>query len=99
MRLIDAEVLAKFIDFGHLRNPNEKAYSENDIREMIDMCVTIDAPVRHGYWQITDAYPHNVYCSECHTKYAQTHWEVWEDGSLPRRFCPNCGVKMDEEVD
>ncbi len=57
------------------------------------------APVRHGCWQITDAYPHNVYCSECHTKYAQTHWEVWEDGSLPRRYCPCCGAKMDEEVD
>ena len=53
------------------------------------------APVRHGHWQITDAYPHNVYCSECHTKYAQTHWAVWDDGSLPRRFCPNCGARMD----
>ena len=53
------------------------------------------APVRHGHWQITDAYPHNVYCSECHTKCAQTHWAVWEDGSLPRRFCPNCGARMD----
>ena len=56
------------------------------------------APVKHGYWQITDAYPHNVYCSECHTKYAQTHWGVWEDGSLPRRFCPNCGAIMDGEL-
>lgn len=53
------------------------------------------APVRHGCWQITDAYPHNVYCSECHTKCAQTHWAVWEDGSLPRRYCPNCGARMD----
>lgn len=44
-----------------------------------------------GYWQITDAYPHNVYCSKCHKRFAQTHWAVWEDGSLPRKFCPNCG--------
>ena len=54
-------------------------------------------PVRHGRWQITDAYPHNVYCSECHTRFAQTHWAVWEDGSLPRNYCPNCGAKMDKE--
>ena len=54
-------------------------------------------PVRHGKWEITDAYPHNVYCSECHKKFAQTHWEVWEDGSLPRNYCPNCGAKMDGE--
>lgn len=43
MRLIDADALAKFIDYGHLHNPNEKAYSENDIREMIDMMPTADA--------------------------------------------------------
>lgn len=53
------------------------------------------APVRSGHWQITDAYPHNVYCSECHKRFAQTHWAVWEDGSLPRDYCPNCGAKMD----
>lgn len=55
------------------------------------------APVRHGRWQITDAYPHNVYCSECHKRFAQTHWAVWEDGSLSRAYCPNCGAKMDME--
>lgn len=52
-------------------------------------------PPKSGYWQITDAYPHNVYCSECHARFAQTHWAVWEDGSLPRNYCPNCGAKMD----
>ena len=48
-----------------------------------------------GEWQITDAYPHNVYCSVCHKRFAQTHWAVWEDGSLPRNYCPNCGAKME----
>lgn len=55
-------------------------------------------PVRHGRWQITEAYPHNVYCSECHARCAQTHWAVWEDGSLPRAFCPNCGAVMDGDA-
>lgn len=55
-------------------------------------------PVRHGRWQITECYPHNVYCSECHKRFAQTHWAVWEDGSLPRDYCPNCGAKMDGEA-
>lgn len=53
--------------------------------------------VVHGRWMVTDAYPHNVYCSECYKTFAQTHWAVWEDGSLPRNFCPNCGSKMDGE--
>ena len=52
---------------------------------------------KKGRWQITDAYPHNVYCSECHVRFAQTKWAVWEDGSLPRNFCPNCGAKMVNE--
>lgn len=51
-----------------------------------------------GKWQITDAYPHNVYCSLCYKKFAQAHWDVWEDGSLPRNYCPNCGAKMEEDV-
>lgn len=43
VRLIDADALANYIDFGHLINPNEKSYSENDIRKMIDMMPTIEA--------------------------------------------------------
>ena len=73
-----------------------ESYSATYVRGFLKHLPPADvAPVRHGYWQITDAYPHNVYCSECHTKYAQTHWAVWEDGSLPRRYCPCCGSKMD----
>lgn len=53
-----------------------------------------DESQRTGKWEITDAYPHNVYCSECHKRCAQTHWAVWEDGSLPRNYCPNCGARM-----
>ena len=51
-RLIDANALVKFIDYGHLNNPDEKLYSENDIREMIDMMPTIDTK------------PHWIPCSE-----------------------------------
>lgn len=54
-----------------------------------------DVKRKKGRWQITDAYPHNVYCPECHAKFAQTNWAVWEDGSLPRNFCPNCGVPLE----
>ena len=70
------------------------------IGEFVDHLPSADVvEVKHGEWQITDAYPHNVYCSECHERFAQTHWAVWEDGSLPRNFCPNCGADMRGETE
>lgn len=52
-----------------------------------------------GRWLITEAFSHRVYCSVCYKTFAQTSWAVWEDGSLPRKFCPNCGAVMEEEVE
>lgn len=46
---------------------------------------------RTGKWMVGDAFPHNVYCSNCFATYAQEKWEVWADGTLPRNYCPNCG--------
>lgn len=69
----------------------------DEIAEQIKKIPPADVVERKkGKWQITDAYPHNVYCSECHKKFAQTHWAVWGDGSLPRNFCPNCGADLRE---
>ena len=65
-------------------------------RRLAELPAADVAPVVHGRWEITDAYPHNVHCSVCHKRFAQTHWEVWEDGSLPRNYCPNCGARMME---
>lgn len=88
MRLIDADALAKFIDYGHLNNPNEKLYSENDIREMIDMMPTMDAvPVRHGCWSEHKDYPGLAWlCSEC-----------GNFTTVRSYYCPNCGARMDAE--
>lgn len=47
-----------------------------------------------GEWLRTDAYPHKIYCSVCYKTFADSQWEIWKDGSLPRAFCPNCGVEM-----
>ncbi len=86
MRLIDADALWKDIT-THI---DECA----DILEIIDRQPTVEPMRKKGEWQITEAYPHNIYCSVCHKKFAQEHWEVWKDGSLPRNFCPNCGADM-----
>ncbi len=65
--------------------------------KLIEALPTIE-PRAKGHWEVTDAYPHNVYCSECHKRFAQTHWAVWEDGTLPRNNCPSCGADMRQEA-
>ena len=63
-----------------------------------DEVITIEEePVRRGHWLYTEAWPHRVYCSVCYRTYALKHWQVWEDGSLARAYCPNCGAKMEGE--
>ena len=62
----------------------------------IDQLPSVQPERPKGEWLVTDAYPHNVYCSVCHERYAQTHWAVWKDEEfpLPRNYCPNCGADM-----
>lgn len=89
-RCIDADALLKAIIQMSL---------DGNVFDRIHEAPTIEPQRKKGKWQITEAYPHNVYCSECHKKFAQTHWAVWEDGSLPRNFCPNCGTDMRTPVE
>ena len=101
MRLIDADALkAHYAWWGDYPDEcPERAEEKKTFDVIVDLQPTVDAAlIRCGKWQITGAYPHNVYCSECHKKFAQTHWAVWEDGSIPRNFCPHCGARMDVEV-
>lgn len=74
------------------RAPHWDGHTEADAEVRL---MSLEPERKKGQWQITDAYPHNVYCPECHVKFAQTNWAVWEDGSLPRNFCPNCGAPME----
>lgn len=48
------------------------------------------APVRHGQWININEYPYEK-CSIC----GETHDTV----RCLDNYCPNCGAKMDEEVD
>ena len=58
---------------------------------VLDEIAAVDAePVRHGKWE--EPYPYDYYdcykCSCCGVKYDLT----WN-------YCPNCGAKMDAEVE
>lgn len=54
------------------------------------------APVRHGRWLTTDAYPHHLYCSVCYKTYAKNVKWIGEL-DLPVNYCPSCGALMDKE--
>ena len=86
---------------GFVRKSNNSDFARtptwNDAVSLVESMPSAQPERKKGKWHITDAYPYNVYCSECHTRFAQTRWVVWEDGSLPRNFCPNCGADMREE--
>ena len=56
------------------------------------------APVRHGRWLTTDAYPHHLYCSVCYKTYAKNAKWV-NELDLPTNYCPNCGTRMDKEAE
>lgn len=95
MRLIDADALQRYKQlepFGNGQYEDVEIVYGNDI----DNAPTIEGePVRRGHWLYTEAWPHRVYCSVCYRTYALKHWQVWEDGSLARAYCPNCGAKME----
>lgn len=99
MRLIDADALMREFA-GFVRKSNNSDFADvptwNDAVSLLGSAPTIEAePLRHGHWLYTDAWPHRVYCSVCYRTYALKHWQIWEDGSLARAYCPNCGAKMD----
>ena len=92
-RAMAIDALDKRFDSIPMEQTMEILQLRKDLREL----PSAQPERKRGRWNITDAYPHNVYCSECYTRFAQTHWAVWEDGSLPRNFCPNCGADMRED--
>ena len=80
-----------------------KARAEGFLSALIEVKMSVEdevttieeEPVRRGHWLYTEAWPHRVYCSVCYRTYALKHWQIWEDGSLQRAYCPSCGAKMD----
>lgn len=90
-RLIDADALKSWIDCGHLRSPIELCFSEIDVIRMLDKQPTIDAvPVCHSAWESEGG--GYFFCKRCEKCI------VCIGGNADLNFCPNCGAKMDLEV-
>lgn len=91
MRPIDADEAYKVLT-GYYHQRTEIQHKA--LKEAIERTPTIEAePIRHGHWEMKadpyaffDTIPVCSVCG-CTTKYRVTS-----------KFCPNCGAKMDEEV-
>lgn len=96
---IERAAVEKFIEDG-LNNPDKnKAFGHDAIEIMAEihyMPAADVAPVRHGRWLTTDAYPHHLYCSVCYKTYAKNAKWV-NELDLPTNYCPNCGARMGKE--
>ena len=109
-RLIDADALMDaFRTYMVERYDREKCVSEENCktcdkpclwRSIVIVAPTVDAvPVRHGHW-IMNEYD-ELYCSVCGDIASLDSGEYFYRGNIrfdDSFYCPNCGAKMDEEV-
>ena len=64
------------------------------MKKMVEKLPAADvAPVVHGHWT-TECYNIPI-CSICGTYVSK---DVYNSEDFTPKFCPNCGAKMDEEV-
>ena len=68
------------------------------VKEAITQLPAAEPEQKKGKWLETEAAPHRIYCSECFATYVRNkEWLAWKDHIVPRKYCPNCGAKMEEE--
>ena len=87
--LISRQAAIYFIDAGHLVNPNEPRWSDNEVVNFLKSRPSAQPERIRGRW-IEKPHVHGVaYCSLCD----------YELHTNDTNFCPNCGAKMDEKMD
>ena len=97
MRLIDADAFVAWIE--SVMTKEELSPAAAMVLSLVEGKLVIDTPkvdaepVRHGRWIWDDE---GYHCSEC---FFHAYGNTLEclDGTY--RFCPNCGARMDEEVE
>lgn len=98
MRLIDANEALEIID-NYKKSISITAKTEPVISAIEDIvrfiCPAIDAePVVHGHWiRYCDGAELQLTCNKCGYDYIEADPDCTEE----HKFCPHCGIKMDEE--
>ena len=90
MRLTDADALINDIDNELFSTESRKCFEKRQVRKQ----PTIEAePVRHGKWKINREFG-DYECSECGV--GDVTIPLFKSHGM--KYCPNCGAKMDLEV-
>lgn len=73
--------------------------TRQDIQDFLDNVPTADVvPVVHGHW-IWHGEEFEYECSACHCRFDYNHtFEIFDHGFQYANWCPNCGARMDGEV-
>lgn len=88
--------MAEYIDrisiYDVLMMENPFGWNNDDLAESFRQAKAADvAPVRHGYWETNSDIPDSLICSVCNCGF-----DMWKHD--PHNYCPNCGAKMDGEL-
>ena len=87
--------MAEYIEIplsGRLRGVTYENGKVTDVHIMdTDDVVKVFVPVRHGRWETNSDRPDSLICSVC-----KCGFDMWKHD--PHNYCPNCGAKMDGEL-
>lgn len=75
------------------------AFEVEEFKECIESCDMLDLerdPRLQGHWELTDALPHWVCCSECYKRLVPNVLMI-KRYDIPLNYCPNCGATMGKE--
>lgn len=73
-------------------NINMDIYT-NEVREIIGDLPSVTPVRKKGHWIFVDKAHEHAHCSEC------GYGNVDLFNGKPHNYCPNCGAKMDEEME
>lgn len=95
--------MAKYVDINAAKeavrraecdaNWYERRFDAEFIENALDFVPVADVtPVVHGRWETSSDRPDSLICSVC-----KCGFDMWKHD--PHNYCPNCGAKMDGEME